>query len=87
MDHSKVEAFPYSTVGFIAYENTRGEKNYSTGFLITSCLVLTAANPTLVRNERDGTICEYRPTAFLLGQGLNIRIYEIVDFRRPSEYT
>jgi hypothetical protein len=23
----------------------------------------------------------------LLGQGIDIKIYEIVDFRRPSEYT
>lgn len=83
LDPAKVEAFPYNTVGFIAYENARGERNYSTGFLITSCLVLTAANPTLVRDEKDGSICDYRPTYFLLGQGVRIRIYEIVDFRRP----
>jgi hypothetical protein len=47
-------------------------------------LVLTAANPTIVRSEVDGSTNEYKPTYFLLGQGINIKIYEIVDFRRPS---
>jgi hypothetical protein len=49
-------------------------------------LVLTAANPTFVRDEKNGSISEFKPAYFMLGEGLSINIYEIVDFRRPDEY-
>lgn len=84
MDSARIASYPYNTVGLIVYQNSKGERNYSTGFLITSCLVLTAANPTLVRCERSGVLEEYVPIFFMTGEGIDKRVYEVHDFCRSK---